>query len=75
MLAIKHTMENGDYVDAIERWEMEKNLLNPDSDAEFFYPLIHGQSLSGGVDDPHPDGSLYIKGVKGGRGLGMFYFL
>jgi len=73
--AIEHTMENGDYIDAIERWQVEENLLNPDSGAEIFYPLIDGQSLSGGVDDPRPDGLLYMGGVNGGRGLGMFYSL
>lgn len=70
--AIEHTM---DYIDAIECWEVEENLLNPDSGAEIFYPLVDGQSLSGGVDDPRPDASLYMGGVNGGRGLGMFYSL
>ena len=72
--AIKHTMENGDYVDAIERWEVEENLLDAEAGAEIFYPLIDGQSLSGGVDNPRQDGLVYMGGVNGGRGLGKFNF-
>lgn len=68
--AIEHTLENGDYIDAIERWEVTENLLNEESVAENFYPLINGESLSGGMEHPLEDGSVYMGGVNGGKGLG-----
>ena len=35
-------------------------------------PLIDGRDLRGGYEHPREDGTVYLGGVNGGDGLGMF---
>jgi hypothetical protein len=65
------TTDYADYLDCIDQWEVNENLMDG-ADAEPPYPLIDGQDLRGGYENPHEDGSVYLGGVNGGDGLGMF---
>jgi hypothetical protein len=60
-----------DYADCIDQWEVNVE----GADAEPPYPLIDGQDLRGGYENPHEDGSVYLGGVNGGDGLGMFLLM
>ena len=64
-------MEYADYLDCIDQWEVNKDLMEG-ADEEPPYPLIDGRDLQGGYENPHEDGTVYLGGVNGGDGLGMF---
>lgn len=64
-----------DYIDSLDCFEVLSHLEDQDMEAEAdaFYPLIEGRELQGGIDHPRKDGSIYLGGVNGGKGLGMLY--
>jgi hypothetical protein len=71
--ALQAAMYAEDYVNCMEQWEVNKNLM-AEADPEDLqpYPLINGLDLRGGLENPHEDGSIYLGGVNGGDGLGKF---
>ena len=64
-------MDYAAYLDCIEQWEVNTNLMEG-TDEEPPYPLVDGQDLQGGYENPREDGTVYLGGVNGGDGLGMF---
>ena len=68
--------EYEDYISAIEDWEVELNLLTQGDKTTENAPLPYeapvGAQLMGGEDVIRDDGSIYMGGVNGGLGLGMF---
>ena len=74
---LQDVMEYADYMDCIDQWEVNEELMEGpqagvDDVGEPPYPLIEGQNLQGGYDNPREDGTVYLGGVNGGDGLGMF---
>ena len=70
---LQDAMEYADYMDCIDQWEVNEDLMEgPGVDDEPPYPLIEGQNLRGGYGNPREDGTVYLGGVNGGDGLGMF---
>lgn len=71
---LQNAMEYADYLDCIDQWEVNEDLMEgpgaPDDEPP--YPLINGQNLRGGYENPREDGTVYLGGVNGGDGLGMF---
>jgi hypothetical protein len=65
---------DSDYLDCIDQWEVNEGLMEG-ADEEPPYPLIDGQDLRGGYDNPREDGTVYLGGVNGGDGLGMLLIL
>jgi hypothetical protein len=61
---------DSDYLDCIDQWEVNENLME-EAEEEPPYPLIDGQNLRGGYENPREDGTVYLGGVNGGDGLGM----
>ena len=64
-------MDHTDYLDCIEQWEVNEDLIKG-ADEDPPYPLINGQNLRGGYENPREDGTVYLGGVNGGDGLGTF---
>ena len=74
---LQDAMEYADYMDCIDQWEVNEELMEGpqagvDDASEPPYPLIKDQNLWGGYDNPREDGTVYLGGVNGGDGLGMF---
>ena len=70
---LQAAMDYAEYLDCIEQWEVNTNLMEGmDSDEEPPYPLVDGQDLRGGYENPREDGTVYLGGVNGGDGLGTF---
>jgi len=68
--ALQAAMDYENYIDCIEQWEVNENLMaKGDPEDLQAYPLIDGLDLRGGLDNPHEDGSIYLGGVNGGDGL------
>ena len=67
---LQGAMDYADYLDCIEHWEVNEDLMEG-ADEEPPYPLIDGQDLRGGYENPRQDGTVYLGGVNGGDGLGM----
>jgi hypothetical protein len=66
-------MSYSDYLDCIDQWEVNEDLMEgAQAEEEPPYPLINGQDLRGGYENPREDGTVYLGGVNGGDGLGMF---
>jgi hypothetical protein len=68
---LEDAMDYGDYLDCIDQWEVNEDLMEG-ADEELPYLLIDGQDLRGGYENPREDGTIYLGGVNGGDGLGMF---
>ena len=62
-----------EYLDELEQFEISAQ-LDDEENPPNFYPLVEGRGLDGGLDHPMEDGSIYLGGVNGGRGLGMDNF-
>jgi hypothetical protein len=70
---LQDAMDFADYLDCIDQWEVNEDLTRMEGvDEEPPYPLINGHDLRGGYENPHEDGTVYLGGVNGGDGLGMF---
>ncbi len=71
--ALQAAMDDENYIDCIEQWEVNENLMGKGDPEDLQpYPLIDGLDLRGGLDDPREDGSIYLGGINGGDGLGKF---
>ena len=68
---LQDAMHYSDYWDCIDQWEVNESLTRME-DEEPPYPLISGQDLRGGYDNPREDGTVYLGGVNGGDGLGKY---
>ena len=68
---LQDAMDYADYLDCIDQWEVNEDLMEG-AEEEPPYPLIGGQDLRGGYENPREDGTVYLGGVNGGDGLGMF---
>jgi hypothetical protein len=73
---LQDVMDYADYLDCIDQWEVNENLKEGAlAEEEPPYPLIDGQNLRGGYENPREDGTVYLGGVNGGDGLGMFLYI
>jgi hypothetical protein len=71
--ALQAAMDAEDYVNCMEQWEVNENLMaKADPEDLQPYPLIDRLDLRGGLENPREDGSIYLGGVNGGDGLGKF---
>ena len=71
---LQAAMDYADYLECIDQWEVNEELMEG-ADEDPPYPLIDGQDLRGGYENPREDGTVYLGGVNGGDGLGMFLLL
>jgi len=69
---LQNAMDYADYIDCIDQWEVNESLIAAVDEEEPPYPLIDGLDLRGGYENPREDGAVYLGGVNGGDGLGMF---
>ncbi|KAF9553186.1 hypothetical protein CPC08DRAFT_645938 [Agrocybe pediades] len=65
--------DNENFKSAMDDWEVEAHLLThgdeEDHGNDLPYGPPEGAELAGGEDQVRPDGSIYMGGVNGGRGL------
>ena len=71
---LQTVIDYADYLDCIDQLEVNEELME-EADEDPPYPLIDGQDLRGGYENPHEDGTVYLGGVNSGDGLGMFLLL
>ncbi|KAF8169351.1 hypothetical protein BJ912DRAFT_1025640 [Pholiota molesta] len=68
-ITMRRANEDEDYIDTVDQWQVTEFLHNQDEEYELPYPLTNGRELFGGFENPREDGSVYLGGVNGGRGL------
>jgi hypothetical protein len=71
-ITMRRANEDEDYIDTVDQWQVTEFLHNQDEEYELPYPLTNGRELFGGFENPREDGSVYLGGVNGGRGLGVY---
>ena len=69
--SLEKLQDRMDYAECIDQWEVNEELMEG-VDEEPPYPLIDGQDLQGGYENPREDGTVYLGGVNGEDGLGIF---